>query len=72
MRLLPRSLFGRNLLLIVALLLASQLAFALLYQFVVVRPRTAQFARHARIHREAISAALPTVGPPVKSASATS
>lgn len=63
MRLLPRSLFGRNLLLIVALLLASQLAFALLYQFVVVRPRTAQFARHARIHREAISAALRLMPP---------
>lgn len=58
MKLLPRSLFGRNFLLIAALLLIAQIVFALLYQFVVVRPRVEQFARHARIHREAISSAL--------------
>ncbi|WP_417068393.1 ATP-binding protein [Niveibacterium terrae] len=63
MKLLPRSLFGRNLLLIVALLLAAQIAFALLYQFVAVRPRAAQFARYAQIHREAIAEALRLMPP---------
>lgn len=41
---LPRSLFGRNALLIVALIVLSQLGSALLLQHLVVRPRTAQVA----------------------------
>lgn len=60
---LPRSLFGRNALLIVALIVLSQLGSALLLQHLVVRPRTAQVAETvarsiAAIHRGLV--ALPS------------
>ncbi|MBS0452233.1 MAG: HAMP domain-containing protein [Proteobacteria bacterium] len=60
---LPRSLFGRNALLIVALIVLSQAASALLLQHLVVRPRAAQVADSVARSISAIRQGLATLPP---------
>ena len=63
MRLVPGSLFGRNLLLIVGLIVLAELASVLIFQHAVQRPRAVQFAHFARLHAEAVVGALATLPP---------
>jgi two-component system osmolarity sensor histidine kinase EnvZ len=58
MTLLPRTLFGRNLLLLVGLIVASQLVSAVLVRTLIVRPRIEQLAAYSASNLEAIRAAL--------------
>lgn len=63
MRLVPRSLFGRNLLLLVALILGGQLASAIVVLQVVVKPRVEQIAALSAKHLESIRAVLEGLPP---------
>lgn len=59
----PRSLFGRNLLLIVGLLAASQLVSGLLLRELIVKPRIDQLAAFSATTLEAIRGALEVLPP---------
>lgn len=58
MTLLPRTLFGRHLFLLIGLLVASQLASLVLVRVLLVKPRVAQLAAFSAGNLEAIQAAL--------------
>jgi len=58
MRIWPRSLFYRNLLLIVVLILLGQLLSALLFRVLVMKPRVQMTAQATAHHIEALQAAL--------------
>ncbi|HEY9104219.1 ATP-binding protein [Chitinimonas sp.] len=58
MTLLPRTLFGRNLLLMVGLILLAQLVSALVFVSQVQRPRVERFADYAQLHIETLRQAL--------------
>lgn len=64
MTLAPRSLFGRNLLLIGALIAVSLLASGLVLRQLVVKPRVAQMALFTATNLEAVRAALVALPPP--------
>lgn len=55
---LPRTLFGRNLLLLVGLIVASQLVSAVLVRQLIVKPRLAQLAAYSASNLGAIGTAL--------------
>lgn len=58
MNLLPRTLFGRNLLLMVGLILLAQIVSALVFMSQVQRPRVERFADYAQLHIETLRQAL--------------
>lgn len=64
MKLLPRSLFGRNLLLLVLLIVASQVVSAVIIRQMLVKPRIEQLAVLAAHHLEAIQATLEALPAP--------
>jgi two-component system, OmpR family, osmolarity sensor histidine kinase EnvZ len=55
---LPRSLFGRNVLLLVAVLVISQVITVAAFWALVQRPRMEAFAHYARVQADAVSLAL--------------
>lgn len=57
-RLVPRSLFGRNLLLIVALILLAEIGNGLVFRQTIQEPRAARMAEIARMQIETVRAAL--------------
>jgi two-component system osmolarity sensor histidine kinase EnvZ len=61
---LPRTLFGRNLFLLVGLIVASQLVSAVLVRQLIVKPRLAQLAAYSASNLEAIGAALESLPAP--------
>lgn len=63
MRLVPRTLFGRNLLLMAALILFAELAMALVFRQTVQEPRIARLVEFAQTHTMAIRAALAEMTP---------
>ncbi len=63
MTLLPRSLFGRNVLLIVVLIVAGQLASALLVRQLIIKPRLAQLSVAVARNVGAIRAGLAALPP---------
>jgi len=63
MTLLPRTLFGRNMLLLVGLIVVSQLVSAVLVRVLIVRPRIDQLAAYSASNLEAIQAALESLPP---------
>jgi hypothetical protein len=63
MNVLPRSLFGRNLLLIVGLILLGQVIAALVFFQVVQRPRLAELAGYTSTYVAAVNAALSALPP---------
>ena len=68
MRLWPRTLFGRNLLLMAGLILFAQLAMGLLFRQFVQEPRAARLIDFAQTHAHAIQAALALMTPEQRSA----
>lgn len=64
MRLAPRTLFGRNLLLLVGLIVFGQFASALIARQLVVKPRIEQLAAFSASHLESIRAALESLPGP--------
>jgi two-component system osmolarity sensor histidine kinase EnvZ len=63
MKLVPRTLFGRNLLLLVALIIASQIVSAIIVRQLVVKPRIDQLAAFSASNLEAVRAALESLPP---------
>jgi two-component system osmolarity sensor histidine kinase EnvZ len=63
MRLVPRTLFGRNLLLMAALILFAELAMAFVFRQTVQEPRIARLVDFAQTHALAIRAALAEMTP---------
>jgi two-component system osmolarity sensor histidine kinase EnvZ len=59
----PRSLFGRNLLLIVALILASEIGIVVLFRQHVQEPRTALLIDFAQTHVESLRSAIDRMTP---------
>jgi len=67
MRLLPRTLFGRNLLLMAALILFAEIAMALIFRQTVQEPRVGRLIEFAQTHTHAIRAALAEMTPEQRS-----
>ena len=63
MRLLPRTLFGRNLLLMAALILFAELSMALIFRQSVQEPRLNRMIEFAQVHTHAIRSALAVMTP---------
>ena len=63
MKLLPRTLFGRNLLLMAALILFAEISMAVLFRQTVQEPRINRLIEFAQVHTRAIRAALAVMTP---------
>jgi two-component system osmolarity sensor histidine kinase EnvZ len=63
MRFVPRTLFGRNLLLMAALILFAEIAMALIFRQTVQEPRIGRLIEFAQTHTHAIRAALAEMNP---------
>lgn len=63
MRLLPSTLFGRNLLLLVVLIVASQIVSTVIFRQLVIKPRIDQLAAFSASNLEAVRAALESLPP---------
>jgi two-component system osmolarity sensor histidine kinase EnvZ len=67
MRIVPRTLFGRNLLLMAVLILFAEIAMALIFRQTVQEPRVGRLIEFAQTHTHAIRAALAEMTPEQRS-----